>query len=534
MILKFFYKKWVDRSLEVEEKIEVVDRWRSLIEEEIVKESISDYHISILKEVKKYVEDHGGSILFVDRPVKFSQLSLNWKTPNLIIWNNRIIKLFYNLRLLGKDSLKRLTRNYPNPISTTPLFIIPPNKLRKNYMVNEDFENNFVRVENGYRQGLENKFTGIYNSIYLFGTSLVYSLGCEEKDTLSSILENQMNGSNSRVFNRGVLAADVLNSSFAILDTQISKGDIIILYGLNPISEKDKIELKKECNLLDLTTVFMDPLKYGQTHYDHVHLTPAGNIVIAELIVKELKDNFIKSPNRSKNSYSDKQKELFNKIKQCQFRAAHRYIDEGFPLYLNFLKSKFKPGNNGIAVMNCNPFTLGHKHLVSTASKMVDRLYIFVVEEDKSYFPFKQRFEMVKEGLKDIDNVEVVSTGKFLVSSMTFPDYFSKEARFNPAMDVAYDFEIFVNYIAPILELQNRFIGNEPFCKTTEVHHEIMKETLPEKGISVIEIDRKENEFGAISASKVRKLIKNKEFNKLASFLPMTSIDLLAKYEYLN
>ncbi|WP_025866027.1 adenylyltransferase/cytidyltransferase family protein [Prolixibacter bellariivorans] len=234
------------------------------------------------------------------------------------------------------------------------------------------------------------------------------------------------------------------------------------------------------------------------------------------------------------NSYSDTEKNIFHKIEQCRFRAALRYIDNDFPHYINFLKSKYKPGNNGIAAMNCNPFTLGHRYLVSTASKMVDTLYVFVVEEDKSYFPFEQRFEMIKEGLKNIANVEVVPTGKFLVSSMTFPDYFSKEEGFNPAMNVAYDFEIFVNYIAPALDLRNRFIGNEPFCRTTRTHHNIMKKTLPQKGISVIEIERLENKFGAISASTVRKLIKDKEFDKLDSFLPGTSIDLLTRFGYLN
>ena len=35
-------------------------------------------------------------------------------------------------------------------------------------------------------------------------------------------------------------------------------------------------------------------------------------------------------------------------------------------------------------VMNCNPFTLGHRYLIETAAKAVDHLYIFVVEEDIS------------------------------------------------------------------------------------------------------------------------------------------------------
>ena len=523
MILRKIYHR-IDRTV-------VLDRWNSLIEDEINKESISNYHITVLKAVKKYVEDSGGCILFVDRPkLPSSSLSKSEKRINLILWSNRIINLLYSVRLLGKDSKEKLTRNYTQSV----LMGGTPNKLWKNYVINEDCENYSVRVVNGYRQGVEKEFTENGNSIYLFGSSLIYSIGCEEKDTVTSLLENEINDPGFRIFNRGVLGADAMNSSFAILDTPIYKGDIVILYGLNPLSENDKDELKREADFLDLTKIFKRPHNYGNVFFDLAHLTPEGNKVVAGFIAKEIKENLGKRRFIAKDSYSDKEKNIFNKIEQCRFRAALRYIDDGFPHYIDFLKSKYKPGNNGIAAMNCNPFTLGHQYLVSTAAKMVDTLYVFVVEEDKSYFPFKQRFEMIKEGLKDIANVEVVPTGKFLVSSMTFPDYFSKEDGFNPAMNVAYDFEIFVNYIAPALELWNRFIGNEPFCKTTRTHHDVMKNTLPPKGISVIEIERLENEFGPISASTVRKIIENKEFDKLGSFVPGTSKALLTKYGYLN
>ena len=45
--------------------------------------------------------------------------------------------------------------------------------------------------------------------------------------------------------------------------------------------------------------------------------------------------------------------------------------------------------------MNCNPMTKGHLHLLETARKFVDYLYVFVVEEDKSDIPFAVRYAMV-------------------------------------------------------------------------------------------------------------------------------------------
>ena len=71
--------------------------------------------------------------------------------------------------------------------------------------------------------------------------------------------------------------------------------------------------------------------------------------------------------------------------------------------------------NIGSIVMNCNPFTLGHRYLIEESAKKVEKLIVFVVEENRSQFDFKDRFYMVKEGTKDMDNVIVVPTGDFVL-----------------------------------------------------------------------------------------------------------------------
>lgn len=50
-----------------------------------------------------------------------------------------------------------------------------------------------------------------------------------------------------------------------------------------------------------------------------------------------------------------------------------------------------KDGSVGAAVMNCNPFTLGHRYLIEQAAKECDRLYVFVLSEDKSRFSVADR-----------------------------------------------------------------------------------------------------------------------------------------------
>jgi [citrate (pro-3S)-lyase] ligase len=501
-----------------------IEKWQI----QVKKESILNYNIPILKEVKKYVEDNGGNILLVDNPqFPTSNLTNNENQIRLTKWNKgRTKKLRNNPGFLGNGYFTTINANY-----THQIFSGPPNKMRKSYWINDDFENSYVSVKHGYRQGLKKKYTEYRNTVYLFGSSVAYSFGCEESHTVSSFLETQINNPDITVVNRGIRGGNLANSVLAILDTKISHGDLVILYSFKPISTDAKIELLKNFNYLDLVNIFTRPHNYGDVFFDSLsHLTPAGNKIVANLIAKKIQHILCNKKSKIEFASSDNEKNIFNKFILNRHRAALLYIDKTFPAYIEFLKSEYQPGNNGFAAMNCNPFTLGHKHLISKASETVDNLYVFVLEEDKSAFPFKQRFEMVKEGVKDIKNVIVVPTGKFVISSMTFPDYFSKEDGFNPSMNVAYDLEIFVNYISPVLKIRSRFIGTEPFCKTTRTQHDIMKKTLPQEGISVVEIDRKENEFGPISAAKVRKLIKTKDFNKLDLFLPKTTINLLLKY----
>lgn len=69
---------------------------------------------------------------------------------------------------------------------------------------------------------------------------------------------------------------------------------------------------------------------------------------------------------------------------------------EGLSSYTNYLRSLKHEGKNGLIVMNANPFTLGHQHLVEQAAQQVDNLYVIAVGEDKSQFTSDERLEMVK------------------------------------------------------------------------------------------------------------------------------------------
>lgn len=178
----------------------------------------------------------------------------------------------------------------------------------------------------------------------------------------------------------------------------------------------------------------------------------------------------------------------------------------------------------GAVVMNCNPFTYGHQYLIETASRLVDLLYVFVVEENKSIFSFKDRFYMVKEGVKQYNNVVVIPSGSFMISSVTFPGYFMKDTPTGESYDDFLDLKIFAHYISPAFGIIARFVGEEPFDRVTAQYNCDMKVLLKEAGIDVIEIPRKKFSNSFISATKVREILKEKDYNLLKNYLPETTM----------
>jgi len=184
-------------------------------------------------------------------------------------------------------------------------------------------------------------------------------------------------------------------------------------------------------------------------------------------------------------------------------------------------------GSVSAIVMNCNPFTLGHRYLIETAASESDKVFVIVVEEDLSVFPFEVRYRLICEGVSDLPNVTVISGGRYVVSSLTFPSYFTKEVDHAKAQ-TAIDVEIFIKHIAPTLGITKRYIGTEPFSQVTKVYNQTMKERLIPAGINVIELPRIEKAGLAISASRVRTLLSQGNIGAVKELVPEST------YKYLT
>ena len=185
----------------------------------------------------------------------------------------------------------------------------------------------------------------------------------------------------------------------------------------------------------------------------------------------------------------------------------------------------------GAAVMNCNPFTKGHRYLIETAANECDHVYIFVLSEDKSEFSAEDRMNMVKLGTAHLPNVTVLPTGPYLISSATFPTYFLKDREQAGTVQCLLDIDIFCKYYAPKFGISRRYVGTEPLSPMTNQYNQALLATLPEKGIEVRQITRLEQLSQPVSASAVRAAMKAGDTQALQQLVPDTTFRYLQEHQ---
>lgn len=331
-------------------------------------------------------------------------------------------------------------------------------------------------------------------TIYFFGPCAIIGLFVEDKYTIESLLQSKCN--RCRVLNFGCWDSPA-GTVQRILSTPIRRNDIIIV---NFIDDRI-IPNIQNLNLIDSLEKNNVPAKWFVDTLQHCN--HKVNQIYTDAIydyIKPLLDN---------HEYSE---ELIDTSKVSVF-------DSYFMLHFNdFNYTKYD--KIGSVVMNCNPFTNGHRYLIEESLKYVDFLIIFVVEENKSSFSFNERFRCVEAGVEDLENVMVVPSGQYILSQMTFPEYFLKIEDEDLIRNVEYDITMFAERIAPRLGITYRFIGEEPDDSVTNEYNKAMKRILPNKGINVIEIPRKKVGSMIISASLVRKHLNDDNAEAARDLIP--------------
>lgn len=225
----------------------------------------------------------------------------------------------------------------------------------------------------------------------------------------------------------------------------------------------------------------------------------------------------------------------------------------GLPEYRKYLASLARPGRNGAIVMNANPFTKGHRYLVEQAASQVDNLYVIVVKEDRSRFPYVERKAMIEAGCAGLDNVIVCEGSDYAISAATFPTYFLKKLDDATDTQIALDLDLFVNHIAKPLGVTVRFAGSEPEDALTRRYNELMAEILPGTSVAVVrqdhqpdselvegsavrqarrpidfvEIPRLEQNGNPISATSLRRALDKGNLKEAMEYIPKSTVPYL-------
>lgn len=416
-------------------------------------------------------------------------------------------------------SLKELYQ-YKSPIIKATK-VLPP-----------DFSNKYVSVVNGLRNTLFQP-ENANRKIIFFGNSTTYSVGVSDEDTLASQVQKHINSlhENIKVENHGIGGMNLLLSMNNMVQINIKPNDIVVFFDFDEFRTSNDSRIKKiDLNKIDRGSDFFLDLSKYQCHY-----SPKGN----EKLSQEITNKILLPELNKKNvpldtNIDDRCFKVLDNLKYFLYKkTAQACESEEIKKYLTLLdKHKVSPELNvGSIAVNCNPITNGHMHLIKYASEKVDKLYIFVIEEDQSFFKFKDRFKLVCDSTKHIENITVLPGGKFICTELTYPDYFNKEEENEVISDASMEAWFFCEFIASKLNIKTIFLGDEPTCNVTNQYNEKMKELLPDYNINVDIIERISTKDHVISASTVRSCLKNKDFEMIRELVPNpTYLFLKEKY----
>ena len=372
--------------------------------------------------------------------------------------------------------------------------------------------NQYCKAVNGLRFTAykKNKY---YSKINIFGACIVYGAVVDDENTIPSLIQKKLNDDNFEyeVFNYGARAIDFYEN-FRIANSLKIKENEVFIFVVSPDERKqlESIGISDVHKFADVLNERSDIRDYFMG--EPVHCNAEANSIIAEYmyayLCKLLKDSsYIKNSNVVKQiSKNDKNGE---------------HISLELKKYLNYLNGiDRKTSINGAVMINGNPFTKGHYHLIEYASKMVDTLYVFIVREDKSYFKYQDRLKMAISNCKDFNNVVVTGSGTVFGTAMTFPSYYERDSEQEVRLDASLDVELFAEYIAPTLNITKRFVGDEPNDVITNQYNMLLRDRLVDYGIDLTIIPRHKIDNLVVSAKTVRKAIENNDIDMIKKLVP--------------
>lgn len=191
----------------------------------------------------------------------------------------------------------------------------------------------------------------------------------------------------------------------------------------------------------------------------------------------------------------------------------------GFKKFCAALCKTRRPGTAAAIVMNANPFTLGHRYLVEQAAQRYEAVHLFVLSEDRSFFPADVRLRLVQADVRDLPNVILHETKDYLISAATFPGYFLKGSDAAARAGARLDAALFVK-IAAALGVSARLLGEEPASGVTRLYNAVLQQTLTQAGLAVAVLPRLCLHGKPVSASDVRQAIHDGDWTQARELVP--------------
>jgi [citrate (pro-3S)-lyase] ligase len=404
-----------------------------------------------------------------------------------------------------------------------------------------DFCNAYVHIINGIRLTIGQP-KSYNNIIYTHGACTIRGTGVEDSQTIASFIQENCNlrfpHNAYCVVNMGIGRGSTVYDDYKRMKENIyHAGDIVVWCPFNHVAipgPPRKLAEKLDFHYHETSHLFNRPHEYGEWFIDDVlHTNKIGNKVLADFIFNKLLEHKIIDDETANIQLPGElaKTDRINSGPEIKIYANNSEF-RGYLRKLKKLKKENKKSLIGCIVMNCNPFTNGHKYLIEYASACVDFLYIFVVEENKSYFSFEDRYNLIRLGTSCLQNVILLPSGKFIISALTFPGYFYKDNLKDATIDCSTDVTLFAQYIAPILNIKIRFAGEEPLDPVTNQYNQAMAELLPCYSIEFRVIPRKESGGQVISASRVREYYENGNLEKIRELVPQTTYEYLTARNY--
>jgi len=189
------------------------------------------------------------------------------------------------------------------------------------------------------------------------------------------------------------------------------------------------------------------------------------------------------------------------------------------------------PEGTSLVVLNANPFTTGHRYLVSLARKRSGHVLVLVIqgkpesggkgnhENTGIVFPFTERLEMTRNGLDDLDGVTVLPSGPYIISRDDFPKHFLSEEMGRIPAHAALD-SMVICHVCNALGIKSIFAGDEPRDEMSEIHLNALRAACASSGIQLRVAERKRLGEKYISSSMVRQDIADGYMDEVVLLAP--------------